>query len=351
MESNLQPLVSEKEQRKKGCCLGMALGCGTSLFLLLLITIGLPLGLFFGFGKLIKTHIQDEVSTKLSTNDYTTLRGEGTRPVLRLTLNGVITGASDSRWYTTPDGDAAVLTAIEAATDEDYFDAILLVIDSPGGGVTPSDRLYHALECFKTSKTGRKVFVLGGDIVASGAYYTALQADWIRIHPTTIIGSIGVIVPGFNAALLAQKLGIADNSITSGASKDLGNPLKPINPEHNAILKSVVDAMYERFIGLVAKGRQLPIEAVRKLADGRVYSAEDAINLHLADDIGYEDSYDAKIAELMKCDSIDDLIIKEPSSYHLKSWQMFLSEFPHAVGRTLVAPLTETAPRQPEYRY
>ncbi len=313
-----------------GCIFSFLLFVGTCLFMLIC------LARLFGS------------EPEPTAQDYATIRGDGERRVLRLELSGVITGLETSRWYVDASSDVAVRRAIEEATTED-FDALLLVVDSPGGGVTASDALYHALENFKQADPTRKVVVMGGDIVASGAYYLAMQADWIRLQPTSIVGSIGVIVPGVNAAGLAEKLGLQDNSIASGASKDLGNPLKPINPEHNLILKEVVDGMYERFVTLVAEGRNLPVETVRSLADGRVYLAEKAVALGLVDDIGYEDTLDEKLAELLECRTEDLTVVQLTTEEDF--FGALLSDLPAAVGRSITEPFARQQQRTPEYRW
>ena len=338
------PLPRQPRSSRFG--LGCLTGCFTSLVLALLAPILLA-SLFAGaLSNLDKTADAEEPTTCKA------IRGEGDgeseRSVLRLTLNGVITGSSPSEWYTPHDCDTAFLRYIEEAVDGDW-DALLLVVNSPGGGVTASDNIYHALERFKAAKEGRKVVVLAGDLLASGAYYLSMQADWIRLQPTTLIGSIGVIIPGYNFAGLAEKLGVADNSIASGANKDMGNLLKPIDPEHNAILKHVVDSMYDRFVDLVARGRKLPEDKVRAYADGRVFSPGDAVNIGLADDIGYEDTLDAEIAKLLGCDE-SDLCIYEPTGKKSRL-QALLSDLPGAFGRGLAAPLAEQASPRPQYRW
>lgn len=348
--NDFPPPPSPPPRRWGGCLLGLFSGCLLSILTPVALIVGL-VALAMRSGGDLSMHMSDALRNAGAT--YEQIRGEGegdtVRQVLRLSLSGVITGAAPSRWYLPPDSDTAVLAEIEKAIDDPDFDALLLAVDSPGGGVTPSDEIYHALGRFKAAKEGRKVIVLGGDVVASGAYYLAMQADWIRLRPTSLVGSVGVIVPGFNAAGLAQRLGIADNSIASGASKDLGNPLKPINPEHNAILQTVVDDMYARFVAIVAKGRRMTESEVRKFADGRVFSATDALNLRLIDDIGYEDTLDAEIARLLGCDEAE-LAIYEPVRKG-NAFRAFLSYFPSALGHGLAAPLAERPVRTVEYRW
>ncbi len=331
-------------RRRGGCLTGVVCGCALGVLLFVAGIVAVPLALFYGFAYLAER--MPGATQTAGTADYLSCRGEGTNEVLRLTLNGIIAGSAPSGWYTPPDCDAAVLREIEDAIEDDDFRAILLVVDSPGGGVTASDAVYHALGRFKASRPDRKVVVLAGDLLASGAYYLAMQADWIRLRPTTVVGSIGVIIPTLNAADLAQRLGIRDASIASGESKDLLNPLKPIDPRHVAILRGVADAMYARFVGLVAKGRKLPEAEVRALADGRVFSAQDAVNLRLADDIGYEDTLDAKIAELLGC-AEEELVIYEPHRSRASFFRGMLSEFPARLRAALLAP----EPPRVEYRY
>lgn len=304
-----------------------------------------------GSVSLVKRLIVSASSETTATSEHYAyergFEGEGGKGVLRLELNGVILGASPSKWHMPADCDAAVRKQIEAAIEDESIQAILLLVDSPGGDVTASDLLWHALDRFKAAQAGRKVVVQGGNLVASGAYYLSMQADWIRVLPTSLVGSIGVIMPGFNASSLAGKLGIADNSITSGASKDLGNPLKPVNPEHNAILQSVVDGMYRRFVMLVVQGRHLPEDQVRRVADGRVFLPEEALALKLIDEIGYEDTIEAKVAELLGC-AEEELTIYTPAQ-HSNDWISILSELPEAVGRGIAAPLMEQKPSKAQY--
>lgn len=344
--ANLRAPVPPPPKRSGiGCLPGVAIGCFASLMLLIG---GCSL---FSAAAYLMVDKSIDVSTCArggASVSYTSIRGEGTNTVLRLELTGPITGEATSGWFSPPTGDAVVLQEIKDATEED-FKAILLVLNSPGGGVTPSDELYRALENFKAAQPGRKVIVLGKDVVASGAYYLAMQADWIRLQPTSITGSIGVIMPNVNLAELAKKIGLADASIASGASKDIGNPLKPVDPQHTAILKTVVDGMYNRFVSIVAKGRHMTEEEVRKFADGRVYLAQDAVNLRLADDIGYEDSIDDVIAQQLGC-AVEELCIYEPD-VNDNPFAAFLSELPAAVGRGIAAPLVEQHPATPHYRW
>jgi protease-4 len=332
--------------RGKGCFLGFGLGCFVSLLLLIVA----PMLAMMGIGMALKDSFTSQVTSWQSESPSLTDQvDDGKIPVLELELKGVITGEWSSPWYTDPASDAAVLEAIQEASKNESVKGLLLKVNSPGGSVTASDNLYHALEVFKQSQPGRKVVVMGGDIVASGAYYLAMQADWIRVQPTTVVGSIGVIMPGVNLSGLATRMGVADNSIASGASKDMGNPLKPVNPEHNAVLKTVVDGMYARFVDLVAKGRKMQMQDVKKVADGRVFTAKDAQNLRLVDDIGYADTLDVKIAELFNCE-VDDLYFYENNSEQ-QMFKAFFSAFPQALGKAFSDTLMQQERSTPQYRW
>ena len=177
---------------------------------------------------------------------------------------------------------------ILAAKNDKNVRAIIIEINSPGGEVTMSDLVWHELQEFKSSATNRVVFAHLMDMACSGGYYVAAAADYIYALPTTVTGSIGVIIPAVNAAALAEKVGVKPVSIASSKNKDLLNPLMPTDPEHVAIVKKTVDETYERFVDVVAKGRKMPKDCVRKIADGRILSAEAAREAKLIDAIGYE---------------------------------------------------------------
>lgn len=188
-----------------------------------------------------------------------------------------------------PDDTATVESVqerLEHIKNDDKVKAILLLIDSPGGGITASDIIYNDILKYK-EELGEKIVVLMGDVAASGGYYIAVAADKIIAHPTTVTGSIGVILPLINISDLIHKYGIKDDSITSGPLKDIGSPTRPMTPEEKEILEGIIHDMYERFVSVVAAGRDMPIEKVKKLADGRIYTAQQALEDGLVDQLGY----------------------------------------------------------------
>jgi protease IV len=162
--------------------------------------------------------------------------------------------------------------------------AIVLRIDSPGGGVAASQEIYE--EVRRVRSGGKLVVASMGSVAASGGYYVASVADRIFANAGTITGSIGVIVQLGNVAALLHKLGIESTVITSGPFKDSGNPTRPLRPEERQVFQTLVDDVYQQFIEAVARGRKLPLEDVRRAADGRIYTGRQAKDLRLVDELG-----------------------------------------------------------------
>ena len=226
--------------------------------------------------------------------------GSGETKVVRIPLRGMILLDEDGLFFPSGAGSSVVaLRSIARATADPDVSAIILDIDSGGGGITASDILYRALQDFKTSADGRKVVALYCDVAASGAYYVSLAADHIVAHPTTITGSIGVLMQTLNIRGLADKVGIKDVTIKSGPNKDILNPFDDLTPEQRTMLQEVIDEMYARFVKLVAANRALDEEHVRKVADGRIMTAARAREYGLIDEIGYWKDAAAKTAELL----------------------------------------------------
>jgi protease-4 len=175
---------------------------------------------------------------------------------------------------------------IDKAQKDSNVKALVLRINSPGGGVTATDLMYRRLAEFKKE---RKVPVVAmiEDVGASGGYYLACGADAIIVAPTSVTGSIGVIVQTFSLAGTLAKLGIEAKAITSGPRKDMASPFKALDPEDEKILQGIVTEFYERFLEIVATGRPaLGKDGVKALADGRVYTGTQAVAKGLADATG-----------------------------------------------------------------
>ncbi|MCA8921734.1 MAG: signal peptide peptidase SppA [Planctomycetes bacterium] len=186
---------------------------------------------------------------------------------------------------------------LDQAAKDEGVKGVLLAIDSPGGTVTASDRIWRAVQDFK-AESGKKVVVHMGALCASGGYYIAASADQILCEPTTITGSIGVILGGLNFHKLLEDHGVADVTITSGPNKALLSSTGQVQESHLEILQETVDDAYARFTQIVADGRGIPVEEVRGFADGRIYTPKGAQDLKLVDAIGYRDDAVALLAKL-----------------------------------------------------
>lgn len=177
---------------------------------------------------------------------------------------------------------------LDKAAEDPSVKGLLLRINSPGGGVTASDVMYTELLRFKEKTKGqRPIVAMMMDVAASGGYYLACGADEIVAHPTTVTGSIGVIMYTVNLSGTMNKIGIEAEAIKSGRMKDAGSPFKKLSTEERAMFQSIIDEFFDRFVKVVAAGRpELDEAQVRGVADGRVYTAEQALELKLVDRIG-----------------------------------------------------------------
>ena len=181
---------------------------------------------------------------------------------------------------------ARVTEALDRAREDPEIRALLLRIDSPGGTVTATDQIHSEILRFKREMEVPVAAQLQST-ATSGGYYIAMAADVVQAHPTTLTGSIGVIYTSVSFAGLMDKLGIEDQTITSGEQKDAGSPLRRLRPEERAQLQSIVDDLHARFRTIVAEGRpELPADRVGELADGRVFSAPQALENGLVDRVG-----------------------------------------------------------------
>jgi len=217
------------------------------------------------------------------------LSGTGEGKVLLLDLSGIISAQDKEGIIPSPNMVAAFKEELTRASKDDKVKAVVVRINTPGGTVTASDILYHELREFKSKK---KVPVIASmmDVAASGGYYLAMASDSILVHPSTVTGSIGVIMLTVNARGLLEKVGVEANAITSGPRKDMGSPFRVMTAEERGIFQGVIDSFYQRFLAVIQEGRpNLSAEQIKKLADGRIYSGDQAKAAGLIDEIGYLD--------------------------------------------------------------
>ena len=163
--------------------------------------------------------------------------------------------------------------------------AIVLRIDTPGGGVVPSQEIYDAVKRVR-NKSNKAVIASMGSVAASGGYYIAAATDRIVANPGTLTGSIGVIMETANVEGLLQKIGVEGVVIKSGKFKDVGSPLRKMSSEERGLLQGVMDDVHRQFIEAVAEGRSLELRTAQALADGRIFTGRQAKEVKLVDELG-----------------------------------------------------------------
>lgn len=169
--------------------------------------------------------------------------------------------------------------------DSPSVKAIVLRIDSPGGGVVPSQEIYDAVKRVR-NKSNKAVVASMGTVAASGGYYIASATDRIMANPGTLTGSIGVIMEMANFEGLLKKIGVEGVVVKSGRFKDIGSPLRKMSDEDRQLLQAVMDDVHQQFIQAVAEGRSLDIAEVQLLADGRIFTGRQAKEAKLVDELG-----------------------------------------------------------------
>jgi len=176
-----------------------------------------------------------------------------------------------------------IIEDIKGFRENDDIKAIIIRIDSPGGGIGPSQEIYR--ELIKT-RTEKKVITSMGSVAASGGYYVAAATQGIVANPGTITGSIGVIMEYANLMEIAQKIGISPVVIKSGEFKDMGSPLRELKDNEKKIFQQLVDELHLQFVSDAARARNLDLDIMAKLSDGRVYTGQKALALKLVDRLG-----------------------------------------------------------------
>lgn len=195
--------------------------------------------------------------------------------------------------------------SLSFAAKREAIKAVYIEINSPGGEVTASDLVYHMFKKFY-SETNKPIIAHIGSMGASGAYYAACGCTKIYALPTSMIGSIGVLLQSMNVEELASKIGIKPVTVKSDKTpmKDVLSPFREVTPEEKAMLLELVETSYQRFVDIVSENRKLNREDVIKLANGSVYTAQKAHKLGLVDGIGYRDEVAAEICKMLEIKSV-----------------------------------------------
>ncbi len=220
--------------------------------------------------------------------------------VLMIDIDGMISSALETGFLSREKSLVArVFERLERASRDPQVRAVILRLDTPGGEVTASDIIYHEVLRFK-ERTGRPVIGLMMSVAASGGYYIASACDFLVAHPSTLTGSIGVISVFPSVEGLMSKVGVKVSVVKSGPAKDSGSPFRDMTEEDRRIFQGIIDEYYEGFLAVVAVGRKgkVPPDRLREIADGRVYTAPQALKLGLIDAVGYFEDAFGKAREL-----------------------------------------------------
>lgn len=258
----------------------------------------------------------------LDENDYSNISGDY---IGVLYIEGTISG-EDSSDYLSGSGynHQWTLNAIDDAIENTDNKGLIIFVNSPGGGVYESDEIYLKLKEYK--KTGRPLYSAMGSMAASGGYYISAPADKIIANRNCWTGSIGVTIGTlYDVSGLLQKHGIKTATITSGKNKAMGDMTAPLSPEQRRIFQSLVDESYDQFVDIVAQGRDMPDNKVRKLADGRIYTAKQAKANGLIDAIGTLESAEEDMKakyNLEDCEVVDLEYVPETTF-----WDSLLVQF------------------------
>jgi protease-4 len=235
--------------------------------------------------------------------------------VLVLDISGVMADGTGLLFFKAENPVDYIKESLKKAERDGRIKAVVLRVDSPGGSVTTCDTIYHELMQFK-EKTGKKIIAAILDVGASGGYYVSLAADKIYVQPTSITGSIGVLATFPSIERLVNVLGIRNRVIKSGEKKDIGSMWREFTPEEQQILENLINELFNRFVNLVTERRpQVAKESLATLSDGRIFTAQQALDMKLVDGIAYlEDVIDAAIKEAGLSDAYV-VAYRRPSEY------------------------------------
>lgn len=237
-------------------------------------------------------HLHLDFLGKEDMQEVVLVKSKADEKILVLDVSGLISSSLKPGLFSR-EGDiiSRVYFRLAKASEDQRIKAVILRLDTPGGEATASDIIYNEILKFK-EETGIPVVGLMMGLAASGGYYIASACDFIIAHPSTITGSIGVISIFPNVQELFKKIGIKVNIIKSGEMKDAGSTFRDLTEEERKIFQGIIDEFYEKFLDVIYQKRKksLSREELKKLADGRIYTARQALELKLIDEIGYLDS-------------------------------------------------------------
>lgn len=251
--------------------------------------------------------------------DEKVVEGKGRKKILILDITGIVSEREKSGGLLSKGASSMVdLTreSLKKAEEDEDLAGVIVRINSPGGTVTASDIIRHDLAAFRERKKVPVHACIVG-IGASGGYYIATAADEIVAHPTAITGSIGVMLLKFNLEGLLEKVGVREQTIKSGDKKDILSPFRAATPEEKRLVQAIIDQLHDRFLDMVVSrpNNTLKREELLPLADGRIYTAPQAVAAGLVDKIGYLDDVIADMKKKLDIEEAKVVIYHRPGSF------------------------------------
>lgn len=224
-------------------------------------------------------------------NEVVDVTGDGMNKIAIIEVDGTIMDQQSTSLFSGAEGynHQKTMNTLSTLKNDSNLKGLLLVVNSPGGGVYESVELYHALEELKQERN-IPIYVSMKQLAASGGYMISMVGDKIYAANETTTGSIGVIRQGWNVSKFLEDKGIATEVYKSGNNKNMGSPFKAPTDEEKEIFQKLIDESYNEFVKIVADGRHKSVEEIKPLADGRIYSGTQAKENGLIDEIGYEDA-------------------------------------------------------------
>lgn len=237
-----------------------------------------------------ETAIIDSLFAGTNELTETVIEDAGPNKIAVLSADGTIqdTGETSSIFGSEGYNHSFFMDQLEQVRDDESIKGVLLYVNSPGGGVMESAQIRDKILQIQKERS-IPFYVSMGSMAASGGYYISAPADKIFASKETLTGSLGVIMQGYDYSELMKKLGISDNTIKSGAHKDIMSATRPMTEEEKKIMQSMIDDSYNEFVKVVASGRDMSEEQVRKIADGRIYDGRQAKENGLIDAFGYQE--------------------------------------------------------------
>jgi protease-4 len=301
--------------------------------------------LIFTAGCGMPSFLITPVANTNKLDEVTVEDGKGFSPpkVAIIEVEGMLINAKSGGLLQPTENKLSVFTQqMELAARDSNVKAVVLRINSPGGTVTCSDTMYQTVREFR-AQTHKPVIASTQEVCASGAFYVACAADVIVAHPTSVVGSIGVIFETFDLSGAMYKLGIKADNVKSAPLKDMGSPFKPLDGDARAVMQGMIDEYYARFKGVVAESRtHLTDPATIKMAtDGRVFSGQQALAIGLVDKLGRLEEAIALAKEMSNSPGAQVIMYKRPYGYSGSIYADTSTPMPRANVMTLDLPESE----------